>query len=64
MKALLVFVIALGAALALLAGGTALLISGASPFGGPLSRATEPAALLLSGSALLGIAGAVRRLSL
>jgi hypothetical protein len=60
MKVLLVFVIVLIAAATALAYGHAGVTAGVSAVASHAS--TEPTALLLSGSALLGIAGAVRRL--
>ena len=60
MKVVLVFLIMLLAAVTALAYGQAGGAAGIT--GGVLPPWTEPAALLLSGGALLGIAGAVRRL--
>jgi hypothetical protein len=60
MKVLLVVVIVLIAAATALAYGLAGVTAGVSAVASHAS--TEPTALLLSGSALLGIAGAVRRL--
>lgn len=60
MKVLLVFVIVLIAAATAFAYGHAGVTAGVSAVASHAS--TEPTALLLSGSALLGIAGAVRRL--
>ncbi len=61
MKVVLVFIIVLLAAVTALAYGQA--GGGFTGLtGGVLLPWTEPAALLLSGGALLGIAGAVRRL--
>ena len=60
MKVLLVFVIVLIAAATALAYGHVGVTAGVSAVAS--SASTEPTALLLSGSALLGIAGAVRRL--
>ena len=60
MKVVLVFMIILLAAVTALAYGHAGGAAGIT--GGALPPWTEPAVLLLSGGALLGIAGAVRRL--
>ena len=60
MKVVLVFVIVLVAAATAVAYGHAGVSAGVSAVASHAS--TEPTALLLSGSALLGIAGAVRRL--
>ena len=59
MKVVLVFVIGLLAAVTALAYGQADRGAGIADV---VALWTEPAALLLSGGALLGIAGAVRRL--
>jgi hypothetical protein len=48
---------------AALAFGDAVITSGVAAVGSQNIRPSEPAAMLLSGSALLGLAGAVKRLT-
>jgi hypothetical protein len=62
MKVVLVFALVLVAAATAFAYGQAGVSAGVSAVASQAS--TEPTALLLSGSVLLGIAGAVRRLPL
>lgn len=64
MKVVLVLVfVALAAATAFAYGSAAVTTSVAAVAGQVAGRTSEPAALLLSGSALLGLAGAVKRLA-
>ena len=60
MKVLLVFVLMLLVTATAIAYATA---AGNAAAANVMSATTEPAALLLSGSALLGLAGAVKRLT-
>lgn len=62
MKVPLVLVIVLVAAATALAYGHAGVSAGVSAVASHASQPTEPAVLLLSGGALLGLGGAVRRL--
>jgi len=64
MRAFLVLAIVLVAAATALAYGHAGVSASVSAVASHASQPTEPAVLLLSGSALLGLAGAVRRLRL
>ena len=62
MKALLMLTLMLLVAATALAYGRADVAAGVSTVAAYTPHASEPAALLLSGSALLGLAGALRRL--
>jgi hypothetical protein len=67
MRALVVLVLALACAAmvaAAVAFGDSVITSGVVAVGSQGIRPSEPAAMLLSGSALLGLAGAVKRLTL
>ena len=61
MKALVVLVLVVLAAASLVAYGRADVAAGMAAVVGHASQTDEPMALLLSGSALIGLAGALRR---
>ena len=61
MKALVVLILVILAAASLVAYGRADVAAGMAAVVSHTSQADEPVALLLSGSALIGLAGALRR---
>jgi hypothetical protein len=63
MKAMVVLILVLLAAATVVAYGHADMAAGMAAVVAHTSQADEPIALLLSGSALIGLAGAVRRLT-
>jgi methionine-rich copper-binding protein CopC len=63
MKAMVVLILVLLAAATVVAYGHADMAAGMAAVVAHTSQADEPIALLFSGSALIGLAGAVRRLT-